>query len=99
LDYLSWVTAHASEIRAERGWPAGDDSVVHIDFVLAPKSGARPQPALGPYTAAQLAVLRDDVVWRIHLVDDAHAGEPVIHSYRTREVPPSRPGIVAAPIC
>jgi hypothetical protein len=99
LDYLSWVTAHASAIRADRGWPAGDDSVVHIDFVLAPKTGARPQPALGPYTAGQLAALREDVAWRIHLIDDAHAGAPVIHSYRPRQVPPPRPGVVAAPIC
>ena len=98
LDYLSWVTAHASAIRADRGWPAGDDSVVHIDFVVAPKTGARPDPALGSYTAGQLAALREDVAWRIHLVDDAHAGAPAIHSYRPREVPPPRPGIVATPI-
>lgn len=99
LDYLSWVTAHAPAIRAELGWPAGDDSVVHIDFIVAPKTGARPEPALGPYTVSQLAALREDVAWRIHLIEDAHAGEPAIHSYRPREVPPFRPGIVEAPIC
>jgi hypothetical protein len=98
LDYVTWVTAHADAIRAELGWPAGDNAVVHIDFLVAPKTGDRPAPALGPYTAGQLAALRDDVPWRIHLIDDPRSDIPVIRSQPAGHMPPPRPRIVATPV-
>ncbi len=66
LDYLIWVTAHACEIRAHRGWPAApNDTPVHVDLVLAPKGDT---PAKGAYTACQLEALAPDVRWRVWIV-------------------------------
>lgn len=98
LDYLTWVTAHAPAIRADLKWSPGDDSVVHIDFLVAPKMSSRSEPAIGPYTAGQLAALRDDVPWRIHLVADLQADIPVISSQPPGRMPSPKPGVVAAPI-
>jgi len=96
LDYATWVRAHAPAIRRGLGWCEGDDSVVHIDFVLAPKAGARGnQPAFGPYTAGQLEALAADVSWRVHLVEDARTDVPVITSLPPRTLPAPQPGMVA----
>jgi hypothetical protein len=99
LDYATWVRAHASAIRRDLRWPDGDDTVVHVDFVLAPKSTDKGQePAMGPYTAGQLEALVPDVSWRVHFVDEARAEVPVITSGKLRQVPTSRPGLVAEPL-
>jgi hypothetical protein len=96
LDYATWVLAHSAAIRRDLRWPDGDDTVVHIDFVLAPKISERSsEPAIGPYTAGQLKALNRDVSWRVHFVDDARADTPVITSEDPRRVPEPRPGLVA----
>jgi hypothetical protein len=99
LDYATWVRAHAPAIRRDLRWPHGDDSVIHIDFVLAPKVTERSiEPAVGPYTAGQLEALGEDVSWRVHFVDDARAESPVITSEDPRRVPGPRFGRVAEPL-
>ncbi len=98
LDYATWVRAHADAIRAGLGWPAGDDDRVHVDLVVAPEvSRQGRRPAIGPYTAAQLAALAPEVPWRVHLVEDARAAVPVLRSLPLRTLPDVAPGLVAAP--
>ncbi|MGY1730256.1 hypothetical protein ACI798_01955 [Geodermatophilus sp. SYSU D01045] len=99
LDYAVWVRAHAPAIRADLGWPAGDDSVVHLDLVVAPKtSRGRTRPAIGPYTAGQLTALTADVPWQVHVVDDASAAVPSLLSLPARTLPDVASGSIAAPI-
>jgi hypothetical protein len=99
IDYAIWVRAHAAAIRTDLGWPAGDDDTVHIDLVVAPdRSKRKPKPALGPYTAGQLAALPPDVPWQVHVVEDAGARVPTIVSHPPRTLPPVAPGVVVVPI-
>ena len=99
VDYATWVRAHAAEIRTGLGWPAGDDSEVLVDLVVAPKvSRRRREPAIGPYTAAQLEALAPEVRWRVHVVEDARAEEPRITSLAERTLPDAASGMMAAPI-
>jgi hypothetical protein len=95
LDYATWVKAHAAAIRADLDWPPGDDSVVHIDLLVAPKGTS---PALGPYTAGQLEALAGDVSWQVHVMADPAADDPEISSFPRRMIPDPQPGLIAPPV-
>jgi hypothetical protein len=95
LDYATWVRAHAAEIRADLGWQDGDNSVVHIDFVVAPKAR---QPAIGSYTAGQLEALTGDISWRIHVSANARAVTDHIVSSPRRTMPAPEIGVIAEPV-
>lgn len=97
LDYATWVTAHAAEIRTERGWAhasgQGPETVM-LDFILAPKA-AGSGPAVGPYLAGQLEAL-SSVPWRVAIVADPLAEVPKLDP-SSRRVVPSGP-LVAPPV-
>ncbi len=97
LDYVTWVTAHAAEIRAERGWAQASNSgleTVMVDFILAPKNSG---PAVGPYLAGQLEALTGSVPWRIAIVADPLADVPGLIVLGARTIPPEGP-LVATPV-
>jgi hypothetical protein len=95
LQYATWVRANATEIRRERGWPAGpSEEQVVIDLALAPKSA---QPAIGPYLAGVLEAFAGDVVWRVTLINDARAAVPATRQLPSRSLPMVGPA-VAAPV-
>lgn len=98
LDYATWVTAHASEIRVERGWgPAASRpgrETVMMDFILAPKASGG--AAVGPYLAAQLEALSGGIPWRIWLVADPLADVPDPHVFERRTMPPPGPLVAKA---
>jgi hypothetical protein len=88
IDYVVWVTAHSSAIRAELGWqePPPNGERVMIDFVLAPKGAG---PAIGPYFAGQVEAIGGHLPWRVHVVADATADVPSVTSYLPRFAPAS----------
>jgi hypothetical protein len=98
LDYATWVSANAKQIRAERGWVGasrpGPEKVM-LDFVLAPKVGSG--PAVGPYLAGQLEALSGSLPWRVALVADPLADVPAITVFDRRTMPPTGP-LVAEPV-
>jgi len=97
LDYATWVTAHASEIRAERGWgPASRPGreIVMMDFILAPKASGG--AAVGPYVAGQLEALSGGIPWRIWIVADPLADVPDLQVNERRRMPPPGPLVAKA---
>lgn len=78
LDYLTWVIGREAEVRSDPRWhdpihwagvPADIDpeprKIVHVDFVLAGKTGHPVAPAVNTYLAGQLEALHHDVSWRL----------------------------------
>jgi hypothetical protein len=97
LDYTTWVTAHAKEIRAELNWPNASrlgQETVTLDFILAPKETG---PAIGKYLAGQLEALAGSLPWRIAIVTDPLAEVPRIAGPWHRTLPPLGP-LVASPV-
>jgi hypothetical protein len=98
LDYATWVTAHAAELRVKQGWPPADSSdleAVVLDFIFAPKAFG--EKAIGPYTYGQLGALAEDVPWRTSIVTDPLAPVLEISEPLSRSIPPAG-ALVSVPV-
>ncbi len=97
LDYATWVTANAAQIRADLGWtdgPASGTESVVLDFVVAPKASG---PAIGPYFFGQVEALDTSIAWRVTIVTDALAHTPELSQTTYQSIPPTGP-LVATPV-